>query len=365
MRKLSIVPFTRRELPVLNMLEREKSFTVESLITPTGIGYEGQDISALVNSKDRGYRFTNELEVGLKESDVVLISNVPESFKSLRDFAFSALEKASQMGKEILCFLNLNETEQDMLQEKCLEAGAVLKLCGKQFDTDIKVFDSFRLFHFDVPVIYVCEEIPNCDGYDVFLQLAYSLTHSGKNVLAISENPYNELFGFSNLEFSVPADARNQIFRINWLIHELECKHHPDLILVYLPRPLMQFDNQNTFDFGATAFLATRALPGDGCIYCTHISATPGNFWKDFRESILTKFGFPIMAVHISNRLIDNTWDDNLATIRVPEQEADDVRMNFASVDGLSFSNLLNTNDMYTLVELIETEFFNLPYGVI
>lgn len=365
MRKLSIVPFTRREIPILKAIENGQEFSIECLISPTGIGFEGEDISILLNGENLGYRFSNGLEQGIEKSEVVLVSDVSENDISLRKYAYIALEVAIQMGKEVLCFLDLNEEEQSKLLLISKQSGAILKLCGGTTSDDIKEFKSFRLFHFDIPVIYICEEIPDCDGYDVFLLLANSLKSSGKNVLAISENKYNELFGWNILEFSTSTDVKSQIFRINWLLHELECEQHPDIILVYLPQPLMQFDDQNVFDLGATAFITTRALPGDGCIYCTHISATPGNFWVEFQESLISKFGFPIMSVHVSNRLIDSTWDDSLATLRIPEQEADKVRRAFSDIDNFSFSDLRNHNNMEALVHLIETEFFNLPYGVI
>lgn len=50
MKKICIVPFTKNEYSLIEFLPPE--YVITSLITPMGIGIEGQDISVMRNSSD-------------------------------------------------------------------------------------------------------------------------------------------------------------------------------------------------------------------------------------------------------------------------------------------------------------------------
>ena len=214
MKKLSIAPFTKREYPMLEILSQR--YEITALITPKGIGFSGVDVSELYNANPIGYSFVNDLEQGIQFSDVLLISDVPDSEKELRFFAVAALEIALKESKDIICCLNMTDQEKSLLKTKFGKALGNCCFLNSKMDSIDERYDQIALFHFNVPVLYVYEEVPGFDGYDTFLKLANALEKSGKHVLAISEDVYNSVLGFNSIQFLVNSEP--QVHRINWLV---------------------------------------------------------------------------------------------------------------------------------------------------
>ena len=363
MKKLCVVPFTRRELPLLPSLK--KQFQISSIVTPQGIGFEGEDVSSLKNLDPTGFAFTNDLDRGIDSSDTVLIAHVPSKYLSLRKYALQALNVAVHHGKDIYCFLELSEEEKRAIEGACEQSKSSITYFSSPDVDDKNVYEFQRLHKFTVPVIYVCEEVPDCDGYDSFLAVAEKLSAEGKTVLAISEDSYNSFLGYECMKFGAQAEIGNQVFRLNTMIYNLCQEKHPDIILILLPQPLMKYDDESLFDCGGIAFILSQAVPGDGCIYCTHAEVNGGIYWETFNNGILSKFGYPIICVNVSNRIIDNAGDIHLSSLRIPEKETVALVNSIESPSGIPFFHLQNANDLHALYQKILDEYMDLPYGVI
>lgn len=363
MKKLCIVPFTAREIPLLDLLK--KQYSIESLVSPKGIGLDGEDVSVLINCQKIGSSITNEVNQSIKRCDTVIVTEVEKEMMSFRTYALTALRCAIDEGKEVYCYLDLEDNEKKEMEQLCKDSGAKLIINS---DNEIEAFEdeeNLNLFKFETPILYFCEEVPDCDGYSVFLKLTQQLQDRGKSVLAVSSDRYNELIGQKYLNFDAKASITSQLYRINFFVHDLEQRNHPDIIFIKLPYPLMRYNDENVFDCGVSAFLTAQAVPGDGCIYCSHAAPLTVDVWDTYSRSILTKFGYPIVAVHISNRLIDNSGNDSLGVVRIPQQEI------LKRLDGLKYSttipfyHLLINEQIEELGEYIISEFLDLPYGVI
>lgn len=363
MKKVCIVPFTAWEIPLIPLLK--KSYAISALVTPMGIGVEGEDISSLHNLHPTGLKFTNDVETGIMEADLVLISQIPGELQTLRDYAMRALCFAVKQRKDVHCFLELTDDEKLMINSERRKSE-----CNISFYPRVKKAQSMQDFNFwlekfDVPVFYVCEEVPDCDGYEVFLSLAEEFSRNGKTVLAISEETYNDFLGYDCFDFSADLQVKKQIFRFNSFVYERYRKIHPDVIFIKLPFPLMRFDEDNLFDCGATAYIAAQAVPGDGCIYCTHADVNGGMYWTLFSERIQAKLGYPLLCVHISNRAIDNAGDTKLSSLRLPEEHIMLKIEELFSDSDFCFFHLLADKDLDSFYHKINDDFFKLPYGVI
>lgn len=76
MRKaIAICPFTKQEYALLPALS--KIYHIKALISPKGIGMEGEDVSRLRSMGDIGFTFSNSVENSMKDVDVVLVTNAP------------------------------------------------------------------------------------------------------------------------------------------------------------------------------------------------------------------------------------------------------------------------------------------------
>lgn len=362
MKKLCVVPFTRRELPMLPGLR--KGYQISDLVAPKGIAFEGEDVGALKNMNPMGQTITDDLDVAVGSTDVVFVSYVPSRYQSLRKYALHALFMAANSRKEIHCFLELTNDEKEAVNMACEKSQTSIAYYTFAVCDD-KIYDLTRLHKFDVPVIYVSEEVPDCDGYEIFLMLAEKLSIEGKNVLAISEDVYNTFLGYECMKFGGNTEVGNQIFRLNILTYELYQAKHPDIILIKLPHPLMKYDDESLFDCGGTAYILSQAIPGDGCIYCTHAEVSGGTYWETFNEGVIAKFGYPIICVNVSNRIIDNAGDIHLSSLRIPENKVISRVKDMRAINDIPFLHLYNENDMQELYQKLLNEYLELPYGVI
>ena len=116
MTKLAVVPFTENEFAILPYLS--KKYDIVSLLTPPGVGVEGEDIGALRNYPKTGYTFCNSITDGILKVDTVIISAIEISRKELWEFAYESLKCAIKNQKKIICFLELDQRKGEFIKEK-------------------------------------------------------------------------------------------------------------------------------------------------------------------------------------------------------------------------------------------------------
>lgn len=362
--KMCIVPFTKAEYSLIPLLE--KRYEISALIAPLGIGVEGQDIAVLQNREKTNYRFSNMLEKGISESDIVIVSDIPKDNKSLYAFMTRALRYAAENGKVINCFSTLSSEVIASIDEACRISGGHLNLFSKT-ETPAEYSEYMSLFSFPIPVLYVAEMIPGCDGYSVFLSLANEFQKDGKKVLAISDDIYNCLLGYEAISWDCDIPLEKKCLAINNMVRDLYQKKKPDVILIRLPFPMYKFDNKKVFDFGLSAYCITAAIPGDGCIMCSLFGFSQFQFWQDLNSGISSKFGFPIEAIHYSNKILDTSLIAEETLVCIPISEVaialEDVRKQ--NDFSIPIYDLLNHIDMNAFYNHFKAENFDMKYGVI
>lgn len=363
MKKVCISPFTRKEYSILSDLSDK--YSIEALIAPKGIGIAGQDISILRNELQVGLSFTNSIREGIERAEVVIISQVPTGKKGLYNFAKKSLDCAVNLGKEIWCFLEISKEEENQILVKYEKLETQCKFIHTATDTLSKYSGSLGIKKFNVPVFFVSEMTRDCDGYDIFLKLAKALTKDHLNVLAISSDCYNELFGYEFVDFNSSDKLGDQVFRINKVVYDLYEKKDPDVILIRFPNPLMQYDDRNLFDCGVTAYTLTQAVPGDGCIACSLYDKGYAEFWNEYSELIEYRFGLHVIGVHVSRKMVDPMIILDSDIICLPEggQKSNAVKDGFGQ-QGLLY-NLFDANEFARFYKEFKKEYLSLPYGVI
>ncbi len=359
--KICIVPFTKKEYPLINNLS--KTYSCISLVTPKGIGEAGKNISILKNTYKADYEFSNSISDGIKNSDVILITETKKEDRSLYAFALQALQASITAGKEIICFLELEDAELDLYQQQCKESDIEHYFFHNSNQYHVETEEEFK--NFNIPIIYISEIIPDCDGYDIFLSLIYQMQSDGKRVLAISQDVYNIMFGQIHMTFWTGTDARKMVYHLNQIVYDLVCSKRPDVLIIRLPEPMMKYDNENTYDFGLTAFLLAQAIPGNGCICCTYTGTPTVGFWGNVNENFTSKFGYPILGVHVSNQIIDITAEKWISTIYIPTLEMEKEIKLLNQYNDLEFYNLLKQEEFNRFYEALNSELFEITYGVI
>lgn len=363
MKKMCIAPFSGKEFSLLNSLK--SSYEISALVSPPGIGREGEDVSVLRNETQTGIAFCNSIERGIEAADVVLISDVSPAKTALYKFACDALQASIAAGKEILCFLELSEEVRNSVLVKCSDFHAGCKFFLAPETIEYKAGEYLRLAAFNAPIFFVSELVPGCGGYDVFLNIAKQFRDLGKRVLAVSEDRYNQLFGYHYISFYSETNAKDKVFEINQQFLKLAKEVKPDVILVKLPYPVLPYDEKHLFDCGVFAYMISQALACSGCILCSPAQCLPASTWAEIGEIIQSRFRFPLLGIHISNQIIDASGNTDLALIHIPSSEVKPEIDALNDIDGCDAYQLLESDEVNKLCRKLIEDFLNLPYGVI
>lgn len=360
---LCISPFTRREFSIVKYCP--DNYRIISLVLPKGIEDPETQTSFLEAYLKQECNLTNSIEQGIRYADVVLISAVEREQSELYYFALKTLNQAIEDKKDILCFLELDEEKIQFYKEKCEKYGIKYHFFKTMDNLDMIIDDESQVYTFDVPVFYVTELTPDCDGYDVFLNVVSSLQKKKLRVLAISEETYNILWGFKSLKFWSLNSPGKLIRIINKQIYEFYKEVIPDIILIKLPFSLMKYNDKYTFDFGMTAYAVSQAVAGDGAICCAYSGTPVSGFWDNINYSTQYKLGYPIVAVHISNKKIDYTDQNHLSFYHCPNEQVHMELEVMNQNNKVHFYDLLKTFACQSFSNYIIEEYFSSRYGVI
>lgn len=229
-------------------------------------------------------------------------------------------------------------------------------LTPSHVDKDAKV----QLYNFHVPVIYISEMYTNCGGYEALIRIAEAIRCKGYKPLVLSNNPYNILLKYHSINFNDVTSLENSVVEINQAVYLLSCKVNPDIIIVHLPNPVMQYNRQNRFDCGVLSHVISQAVPGNGYLYCS-LKTKDFRFLKAITDTIEKKLDCPLIGVWIGNQILDPASSSGTSLVNLP---ADNISIQ-SQTDSLSIYNAYSIIDQNSLVSCIIDNFLNLSYGVI
>lgn len=362
MKRACIVPFTKNEYPLLLGLRDKYEIT---LITPKGFSLSGQDACILRNTSPTGFVFASSLDSEIRKAEMVIISNVSKKNASLYAYTLNAFHIAISLGKEIWCFLDLSEDEKREELNECERCGAICKFSSFFSEIPAKLYENTQLYQFDVPVFSIEEMVPGCNGYDLFLKLAKSFQDEEKTVLAISDDCYNSLFDYITIDFSEKMSLSDAVFRMNRLFYSLYCKYNPDVIIIRHSQPMMKYSDKIPFDSGLTAYAISQSISCDGCIFCSLYGVGGYDYWQSVNNIMVSRLGYPILGVHISNQLVDSMTNTIGNLVSLSTDEHKEALHEYNKNGPIQCYDLLDKKEFSHFFSTIYNDFFDLPYGVI
>lgn len=362
--KVCIVPFTKNEYPLAKTLQ--KDYAVEALVAPHGIGETGEDIGVLLFREDVGIHITNDAINGIYESDIIIISSVSETDSSLYQYAYNALYRAISFGKKVYSFLSISESgkaEIDVLRKRT--SAECVFMNDMKPGTVVQQYEN-RFHEFPVPVLYVLELFPDCDSYEVFINLSEEFKRRGLRVLSISNDKYNLLLDecYAYLDFDLPMKLSDYPHWVNQAVYNLYKECYPNMIIVRVSIPILEFDEKAPFDLGVSTYAITQSIPGDACVLCIPMRKDYSSFSKWISCTIEERYGLSVAGVHMSNCLIDRTGDSPSATVQVNHQEVEKILSAVDSVSPKAYQ-LYKEKQVSGFVDSFVDSNIKLDYGVI
>lgn len=369
-KKVCIFPYTNEEISlVVNCPEEYEIVAVVS----TGTEAEESDISIFANRDKIGIKLSNDLESGIRDCDILLISDSSDKRKEmvnsqmenpLLPILYEAIEMAIYSGKEVFCFSQLDVENQKKYTEMAEKRGVSFRyfqqetLCVNNITEFVKI---------NAPIIFIGEMVSNCDGYEIFTKLINEFKKDNIKVMAISEEKYNILYGQHSTHLMDRLKPDEMVLAINSYVVNLEKEIRPDIILVKMPQPMTSYNDVVSFDFGVSAYIISRALHADYLIYCGLFEYCTVDFVSSIAESFSYKFGIPTSIFHFSNQIEDVTDQikERIASIHMPLLEVVKKIKEIQPMFDCSIYNLLNSENFEEFYSELKEEIFDNEYGVV
>lgn len=277
---------------------------------------------------------------------------------------YEAIEMAIYYDKEVFCFLELDVKNQKKYTEMAEQKGVSFQyfqqeiLCENNIDGFIKI---------NTPIIFIGEMISNCDGYEIFTKLINEFKKDNIEVMAISEQKYNILYGQYSTRLIDGLKPEETVLAINSYVGKLEKEIHPDVILLKMPQPMNAYNDVVSFDFGISAYTISRALHADCLIYCGLFEYCNADFVSSIAESFSYKFGIPTSVLHFSNQIEDVTDQikERIASIHMPLLEVVNKIKEIQPMFEHPIYNLLDSTNFEEFYSDLKEEIFDNKYGVV
>lgn len=166
-KKVCIFPYTNEEISLVVNCPEE--YEIVAAIS-TGIEAEGLDISTFANRDKIGIKLSNDLESGIRNCDILLISDSSHKRKEMLNgrmenpllpILYDAIEMAIHSGKEIFCFSQLDIENQKKYTKMAEKKGVSFQYFQQEalYENNISGFVKIN-----APVIFIGEMVFNCDG---------------------------------------------------------------------------------------------------------------------------------------------------------------------------------------------------------
>ncbi len=372
MKKLNVcaVPFSEEDISVITYLtEFVPEYVIGAVVTPIGLGLEKKDIGAIENRNRFGYIATSNLEDSIKLCDTVLILSKDKS-SPLYDYSIKAIEEAIKQRKDIISLTKFDKEDMKHYREICDKQNISFRCLLQDKLPQISYEDTSEpLYRPYAPVIFIGELAKDVQGYEVFCNLVKMCKAQGLKVSAIGPEAANGLFGFHTIDFSnTRGELSRHIYRINKYVRNIEEQENPSIIIIKLPKPMIKFDDDVRYDLGLSAYMISQAITSSFFIACSPYGFFSGEFWNSMSDNFQSKFGYGIDAIHISNKIIDNTDamdKNNLSFVHMSIQQAHEIIEQVSIESSFLLGCLTDSNDMKSVIEEIKRGLLHAPYGLI
>lgn len=233
------------------------------IIASKGSGYVGKPIGYAVNRSNPAQTVKSIEEVDIKNYDVLVL---PENFDytHYQNEIEMLLDKVKYHKLQIYCTNKewlFKEDFKDILIKNINTTDDILEHMNKT-----KELNNSLLFQSQVPVVYIGQLLESNDSFDIALQLKIALEKRGYACALVSENKDGMFFGtllyppaFMGKELTI----EEQIVSFNHWIQAIDQIYRPDIILLDVPKGIMQYSRSLYNSFGIYGQMMATTIPPD------------------------------------------------------------------------------------------------------
>jgi peptide maturation system protein (TIGR04066 family) len=356
-------PTNVETLPFVTCLKEDDSrYSIKRLLTIPGTSLVGKDLSYADNRNITGITVDGNVTTACDDWDTMLVADYMgiNTDEMVRHQILSEIEKAIELRKAIICDLTLCGNEKDRLTDLAHKHDTTFTYLPQ----DIQIPDGkpASLFVPSPLVIFIGGLIRETNCFEAFLSMTKKL-RSKFNLKVLSFTTQSNcnfcnVINISPLLYSRGHTEIEKIYSLNEIIR-LNCnKVNPDVIIIHIAEPLIEYNSSIPNGFGIYPYIISRALVPDYFICGIPYLFGYPEYIDALSEGIRGRFGFAVDFVHLGNAELDTSYVSSAQKISVIYNTYDIVekqRKTYCENAEIPVCNLLSGDSLDNLVsELAE-----------
>lgn len=357
-------PVSVETLPIAKYLDDySEQYYITTLLTFHGSGLSGKDIGYADNRP----RVDNVIYSNLQETKemwtTLLVANHSDIFNSgdIYSLTVDVIKTALILHKTVICAAQLKPDDLNELVLVNNHNKCQFIYLPDQEKLPLSL-DKGRLYCPIAPILFVGGLLEEANILKTFLSVSGRLQSDSFNVVPISTNANCGLAGittFTQLTYPEGINEVKKVYTLNNLVKNIEEDKHPDLFIIHLPGALMEYNELIPNGFGLFPYIISKALTPDFFICCIPCELANSKFISAVSEGIVSRFGFSIDYVHISNAIVDGAMifgQEALTVVYTTQEDVNNRVTQLRSSSEIPVFNLLNHRDLDLLCEDINKQ---------
>lgn len=362
-KKVSIVPFTKRDYSLLEIMKGLDEYEITSIISPNGVSFSDIDVSYLENRIAMGLKCSVNLD-SMLNTDVVFITKA-EMNTALYRYALEAIKIALEANIGIVCFMELEQSFYLSTVKNCEIKKIDFVYAYDDFTYEKNTRIDLEIYRPQIPIVAIGELSDNVDGDEVFFKVVNTYENQGYRVFGISNSIYSILKkNLKKLPRSVDKSNVDVVYEYSQFLKNEIFRRKPNIIVFQFPFPMLSYSENISYDFGISSYILSKVIFPSCFICCGTYGQLMDSFWDDIEKNFFARYGFGIDVVHISNKVIDIDNDEVSREINyITESQKcviEAINNNEYSRNFMSVTGMPNEELYLSLRKILDVEFYSL-----
>lgn len=280
---------------------------IVDILAPMGTGLVGKDIAHAVNRNDMKKIVKSSKEIDYKNYDTLIISSYA-NYELCQSEISLIINQAKKESMDII-YLGQDEEINKLLKS---DEDHRLKYSGneKEIETAIKRYNQLNLplFNPQIPIVYIGGLLETIDSFDIGLQIKMEMERLDYKVSLLTKELDGIIFGAANYpkEFMQSSTlAEEQILSVNRKVQAVDYIEKPDIILMDIPRGMMQYSDTFFNSFGIYTYMIAKTLPPDYLILTIPSTFAIEEYMEDIDSHFKNEIGKSVDVFNITNAAYD------------------------------------------------------------
>ena len=362
--RAALYPVSVGTLPIASFLNNHISeYCITTLIALPGSGLCGKDSGYADNRGTTGYCISDSIIDTQTNWDVLFVSEAYDPFNEADtiELIVETILKALELHKKVICCKLLSQSDLEKVYSKLQYLSDSFVYLPNHSHMPIKR-TSGSIYNPSQYIIYIGGLISEANSLEIFLNL-YNMLNKSYTVLALSTNINIEFCGGKSLSHIIYSSSYSEVEKIyainDFIKHEIE-KELPDIIVVHMSEPMMEYNEFITNGFGIYPYMLSKAVVPDFFICAIPYSYGNSSYIENVSNGIMNRLGYAINYVHLSNAELDGSIMYEQRTVSVTYKKYDEVEnqiQEYCKNSNIKVNNIMKEEGLEDLFETIIDDF--------